>query len=196
MAKLGDDLCGLWRLLGDWDRQENAERDAKKAERQAELDREVEKRRARLVEQRGVNLRSWDDWATKLVAFIRTHQAAPSLVTADRDEHRLANWTSHQKHHRKRFVNAMSSADTRRRWDDLVAEYPRFLAPLQWDVRLSELEFFFKKHGRRPLKHSPLVKEKKLANWMTTQMLNRRQCVHAMLDSAIRERWDDAMKGR
>ncbi|MDQ1053118.1 hypothetical protein QE394_001046 [Arthrobacter sp. SORGH_AS 212] len=110
------------------------------------------------------------EWAKKLayvVRFVAEHGRPPSGKSKDPREAKAGAWFQHQK---------AGSGMTPEREAALNRALPKWRETKndQWMRKLSEVQAYYKRHGRRPNPHAPDSAERSLGSWYWNAM-NRAQ---------------------
>ena len=138
------------------------------------------------------NKELWTNNLTNLKSFIDLNKRRP--YEGKETEKVLSRWLYTQLKNRKAKKDIMHNEDIIDLWDSFIKNYEQYFLSNEelWTSKLDELKSFIDLTERKP----SLIKEteKVLYSWMNTQLKNRKIEKQIMLNTDIRNTWDNFIK--
>jgi superfamily II DNA or RNA helicase len=134
----------------------------------------------------------WEQNFERLGQFLNDKKKRPSQTSKDVNEKRLGKWLSHQQTNYKNKNQSMTTDARRDIWDEFVEKYKDLLLTDDeiWEQIFESLGQFLNDE-KRPSQTSKDVKEKKLGQWLSHQLINYKNKSKSMTTDARRDRWDE-----
>lgn len=105
----------------------------------------------------------------EVIAFIEENHKRPSSKAKTEPEKRLGNWVGHNMQNYRTKTRNMSSAETRKKWDEFIAEYKQYFqsdAEIK-DSKLESCKQYIDKFKKLPSTHDKNEEIKTLGYWLS-----------------------------
>ena len=135
---------------------------------------------------------SWKDNLKELQLFLDENKRRPCNNSSDEKEKRINRWVLVQIKNRSDCVEIMSRKHIQDIWDIFHEKFIHYFQSCQeiWEKKLMEAKCFFEIHKTRPRLCSKDKTEKKIGNWISSQIYNRKKYIDIMSHSIFRDKWD------
>ena len=141
------------------------------------------------------NKTKWEQDLTELKAFMDDKHYRPNQISKIPSEKRIGKWLSHQLKNHKKKTQIMSDQSIYNKWTDFInnSKYSNYFIDnnTKWEQYLSELKTFIDDKHHRPNQISKIPSEKRIGQWLSTQLKNHKKKCYIISDQSIYDKWTD-----
>jgi superfamily II DNA or RNA helicase len=133
----------------------------------------------------------WYDNFESVKAFINENKKRPSSTSKNEYEKKLGNWISNQCQNYKQKLKSMKDGTKYNLWTTFLEEFKEYFKSNDdiWYETLENLKSFINENNKRPSEKSKNEMEKKLGNWVSSQISNYNKNEHGMKDETKYNVW-------